>query len=519
MTGRDIYPIGQQDFKVLRENEALYIDKTHFIDKLVKSKSQYYFLARPRRFGKSLFLSTLRYFFEGERQLFRDLFIDTTNWNWDKYPVLYIDLNSGEYNDPNNLDIVVDYLLSQWERKYEIEKIQADSATRFRNIIERVHEKTGKQVVILVDEYDKPLVKNLDKDEFDAYREKLAALYSNFKSCAQHIKIVFLTGVSRFSKLSVFSGLNNLNDITFDNEFADVCGITERELLNNFQMGIEDIAKEYKVSIEEACLKLKKNYDGYRFAIKGSDIYNPWSLLNCMQKRLIVNYWNETGFPSIVAKSLKHIHADLEEIFDSYCSIDDLKGLDLTDPNPIALMYQTGYLTIKEFDLSMNMLHIGIPNNEVKEGLVKVLIPYYAKYHSKAEAAKVGNIIKWIKLGNPNKFLESVQAYFSGVSYMLKMENENNFHNAFFLITNLIGIETDAEFTTSDGRIDMIIRTPKFVYIIELKYDKSADEALEQIDRKKYDRMLYGDPRKIFKIGVEFSSKTRTIESWRIEEN
>lgn len=518
MAVRDIYPIGQQDFKVLRGNEALYIDKTHFIDKIIKSKSQYYFLARPRRFGKSLFLSTLKYFFEGDRELFKDLYIYTTDWNWETYPVLYIDLNSGEYTDLDNLDVVIDYLLTKWENKYGIDKNQTDITTRFRNIIESVHEKTGKQVVILVDEYDKPLVKNIDKEEFDNYREKLAAIYSNFKSCAQHIKIVFLTGVSRFSKLSVFSGLNNLNDITFDNEFADICGITQQELLENFQMGIDDLSNEYNISNEEACAKLKLNYDGYRFAVKGSDIYNPWSLLNCMQKLVITNYWNETGFPSIVAKALKHIQADLEEIFDTYCSMDDLKGFDLTDPNPIALMYQTGYLTIKEFDKELDMFHIGIPNEEVKEGLVKVLIPYYAKYRSKADAAKVNNLIKWIKLGKPNEFMKSVQTYFAGVSYMLKMENENNFHNAFFLITNLIGLQSDAEFITSDGRIDMIIKTSRYIYIIELKYDKSAEEALAQIDKKNYERMFRDDKRKIFKIGVNFSSKTRTIEDWLIKQ-
>lgn len=517
MEGRDIYPIGQQDFKVLRENEALYIDKTQFIDKIVTSKSQYYFLARPRRFGKSLFLSTLKYFFEGNRELFKGLYIDSTDWIWDSYPVLYIDLNSGEYKDSDNLDVVIDYLLTKWEKKYDIEKIQTDITTRFRNIIESVHSKTGKQVVILVDEYYKPLVKNLDRDEFDDYREKLAALYSNFKSCAQHIKIVFLTGVSRFSKLSVFSGLNNLRDITFSNEYADICGITEDELHDNLQTGIAALARKYQITYDKACEKLKKNYDGYRFAEEGSDIYNPWSLLNCLSERSISNYWNETGFPSIVVNALKRIHADLEQVFDTYCSIDELKGFDLTDPDPVALMYQTGYLTIKEFDPDMNMFHIGIPNEEVKAGLVKVLIPFYAKYHSKADAAKVVNMVKWIKLGKPNEFMESVQAYFSGVSYMLKMENENNFHNAFFLITNLIGLETDAEFTTSDGCIDMIIKTSKYVYIIELKYDKSADDALAQIDRKKYDRMFLGDSRKVFKIGVEFSSKTRTIENWRIE--
>ncbi len=516
MERRDIYPIGQQDFKNIRVNDALYVDKTLYIEKLVKSQSRCFFLARPRRFGKSLFLSTLRYFFEGERKLFKDLYIDSTDWNWEQYPVLHIDLNGGEYSDLTNLDTSLDYLLSLWEKKYEIEQIPDDITTRFRNIIESIHEKTGKQVVILVDEYDKPLIKNRGKDEFEAYREKLAALYSNFKTCAQHIRMVLLTGVSRFSKLSVFSGLNNLKDITFSNEFADVCGITENELNTYFKQGIQDLAEKYNISYNQARERLKKNYDGYRFAEEGSDIYNPWSILNCFSEKKIAFYWNETGFPSIIVKALKNINENLEDIFNTYCDEEDLKGFDLTDPNPIALMYQTGYLTIKGYDSDMDMIQLGIPNEEVKNGLFKILIPYYAKFKSDAEASRVKDFIKWIKMGKPDNFMKSIQTYFAGVSYMLKIDNENNFHNAFFLVTNLIGIESDAEFITSDGRIDMLIKTPKYIYIIELKYDHSAAEALAQIDEKKYDRMFQDDNRKIFKIGVSFSSKTRTIEDWVI---
>ena len=521
MASRDIYPIGQQDFKILRENGALYVDKTQFIDKLVTSQSQYYFLARPRRFGKSLFLSTLRYFFEGERQLFTGLHIDSTDWGWEKHPVLYIDLNSGEYTKPNNLDVVIDNLLNKWEEKYDVnnyDRTGMDISTRFGNILAAAHNATGRQVVILVDEYDKPLIKNLDREGFEEHREKLAALYSNFKSCAQHIRMVFLTGVSRFSKLSVFSGMNNLKDITFSNEFADICGITEQELSDHFKFGISELAEEYNVSTEEAQARLKKNYDGYRFAANGSDIYNPWSLLNCFSGKKISFYWNETGFPTIVAKALKRVNADLAEYFDTYCSESDLKGLDLTDPNPIALMYQTGYLTIKEFDRELNMYHLGIPNEEVKDGLVNVLIPYYARYKSEADAAKVKDMMKWIKLGRADDFMRSVQTYFAGVSYKLKMENENNFQNALFLVTNLLGLESDAEVETSDGRIDMLIKTTRYIYIIELKYDKSAEEALAQINSRRYDRPYSGDHRKIIKIGVNFSSKTRTIGDWLIEE-
>ncbi len=517
MERRDRYPIGQQDFKTMRLDDAYYVDKTHFVERIIRSSSKFYFLARPRRFGKSLFLSTLRYFFEGERHLFKDLYIDSVDWDWEPYPVLYIDLNGGEYKNLDNLDIVIDNLLREWEKNYNVEVTSTDITTRFRNVIQKAHASTGRQVVILVDEYDKPLIKNLDSEGFEAYQEKLAALYSNFKTSAQHIKLLFMTGVSRFSKLSVFSGLNNLRDITFSNEFADICGITEKELYGYFKQGIEFLANEYSISYESACAKLKKNYDGYRFARKGSDIYNPWSILNCLSDGKISFYWNETGFPSIVVKSLKKMHSNLEEIFNTECEEEDLKGFDLTDPNPVALMYQTGYLTIKDYDLATDTIRLGIPNEEVKSGLFKIMIPYYAKFQSEADSYKVKEFLKWIRQGKPDRFMESMQTYFAGVSYMLKMDNENNFHNAFFLVTNLIGLQSEAEFVTSDGRIDMTIKTPKYIYIIELKYDKSAEEALAQINEKKYDRMFRDDNRKIFKIGVNFSSKTHTIEDWIIE--
>lgn len=515
METADRYPIGQQDFKTLRLDDAIYIDKTRFVEKIARSKSKYYFLARPRRFGKSLFLSTLRYFFEGERSLFKGLYIDDAEWYWESSPVLYLDLNTGEYTDPDNLDRIIGSLLTRWEKTFQVEPHSQDNTLRFCDIIEAAHLKTGKQVVILVDEYDKPLVKNLDREEFNLYREKLGSLYSNFKTCAEHIRLVFMTGVSRFSKLSVFSGLNNLKDITFSNEYADICGITEKELYDNLGEGILELADKYKISYADALERLKKNYDGYRFAEEGSDIYNPWSLFNCLSDKKLANYWNETGFPSLVAKTLKRINVDLEEVFDTYCDEKDLKGLDLTDPNPIAVMYQTGYLTIKDYDIATDLFHLGVPNHEVKEGLVNVLLPYYAKFQSEAQASKVKDFAKWLKLGKPEKFMEAKQTYFAGVSYMLKMENENNFHNAFFLITSLLGLETDAEVHTSDGRIDMTIKTPGFIYIIELKYDRSAEEALLQIDTKNYERKFRDDKRKIFKIGVNFSSATRTIEDWR----
>lgn len=514
-----IYPIGQQDFKTLRKDEALYIDKTSFIDKIVSEKGKYYFLARPRRFGKSLFLSTLRYFFEGERELFKGLYIDSTDWEWTRYPVLRIDLNTSRFDDTEQLDKILNNLFHEWEEKFDIPVIERETSTRFGNIIKRIHEKTGLQVVILVDEYDKPLVGNLNNnDKFDHYRSKLASLYSNFKSSAEHIRLVFLTGVSRFSKLSVFSDLNNLRDITFDEDYADICGITEQELLTQISKGIEYMVNETGVSYSEICRKLKKTYDGYRFTAKGSDIYNPWSLLNCLKTCQISNYWNHTGKSTLIAEALKRVNADLEKTFNSYCTEDELRGLDLLSSNPRALLFQAGYLTIKNYNAKIRRFRLGIPNEEIKTGLFKELIPYYVK--SKSEGSEndiISDMVMYFILGQADDAMKCLQAYFAGINYKMKMDNENNFHNAFFLLMDIVGLETETESATSDGSIDITIKTEDYIYVIELKYDGTAEEALKQIESKRYTRKFQVDGRQVIRIGVNFSSKTRCIEDWKIE--
>lgn len=517
MSYRNRYPIGQQDFKVLREGDALYVDKTEFISKIVKSESRYYFLARPRRFGKSLFLSTLRYFFEGKRELFRGLYIDSTDWDWESYPVFRLDLNVDRYAEPGVLDRVLDNLFRKWEREYGVVDVAEDLSIRFMNIIKAAHEKTGRQVVILVDEYDKPLVGNLNNDDnFGHYRLKLAGVYSSFKSSAEHIRLVFLTGVSRFSKLSVFSDLNNISDITFDSEFSDVCGITEKELLENFHEGINSIAEEYETDFGGACALLKKNYDGYRFGKRGSDIYNPWSVLKAMSERRIGGYWNATGAASIIAETLHKLDVDLESTLNSRWALDQLAGLDLRNANPTALLYQTGYLTIAEYDRDSDTVLLKIPNEEVKKGLFNDMLPFYTTGRCGKTERTVFALIDHIRRGSPDQFMKNLTSYFALIPYDLKMENENNFQNALYILLTLIGVNTKAEVHTSDGRIDLVIETPKYIYIIELKYDSTAEEALRQIDEKQYAAKFIGDPRKLFRIGVSFSSKTRRIEGWKV---
>ena len=393
-----------------------------------------------------------------------------------------------------------------------------DFSQRFRTIIRTAHEKTGRQVVILVDEYDKPLVGNLHNEEnFEHYRTRLAGIYSNFKSSAEHIKLVFLTGVSRFSKLSVFSDLNNINDISFDDEFADVCGITEWELLENFREGIKRLSLGYQVSYDTMCSRLKKNYDGYRFAPAGSDIYNPWSVLNCLQKGRIGNYWNATGTATIVADTLRDADIDIEQTLNANWDLDDLAGLDLLNADPTALLYQAGYLTIADYDMEENAVRLKIPNEEVRKGLFKDLLSAYLKPKKGTVKTIMDGIVKGINTGAPEMMMKNIDAYFAGIPYDLKVENENNFHNIFYVLTTLIGLDAKAEVHTSNGRVDMLIETPNFIYIIELKYNSTPDDALRQIEEKGYARKFAVDPRQLFKIGVNFSSESRRIESWKIE--
>ncbi|MDE7418683.1 MAG: ATP-binding protein [Muribaculaceae bacterium] len=519
MEDMERYAIGQQDFKTLRKDDAFYIDKTAFVYKIARSKSKYYFLARPRRFGKSLFLSTLKYFFEGQRELFKGLYIDSIDWNWEASPVLHLDLNTDSFSESGMLPSVLEKQFRGWEEKYGIEVIDLSYSQRFGTIIEKAHEKTGRQVVILVDEYDKPLVNNLKNTEnFEHYRTQLASIYSNFKSSAEHIRLVFLTGVSRFSKLSVFSDLNNLDDITFEDAYADICGITEKEMLENLHEGIRALAAKRKEDFTKTCAMLKLNYDGYRFTPEGSDIYNPWSVLSCLKKERIGAHWNLTGTATVVAEALRDADVDIERTLSARWDLDDLAGLDLLNADPTALLYQAGYLTIADYDEDSNSVRLKVPNEEVRKGLFKNLLEVYLKPKSGTVKSILDGIREGIDTGNPEEMMKSLDAYFAGIPYDLKVENENNFHNIFYVLATLIGMDAKAEVHTSNGRIDLLIETPKYIYVIELKYDGTPDEALRQIDEKGYARQFATDSRRLFRIGVNFSSETRRIESWKIEE-
>ena len=511
------YPIGQQSFEMLRNGGFLYVDKTMYIDKIVNG-SQYYFLGRPRRFGKSLFLSTLKAFFEGKRELFKGLYAESMEWDWEPYPVIYLDLNNQQFKDDSdfsNLDIIVDETLKVIEQRWGIVPTQKDLSARFASLIRQVSEKSGKGVVILVDEYDKPLVNNLNQSErFETYRNKLAALYSNFKSSADYIRLVFLTGVSRFGKLSVFSGLNNISDLSFTRQFAGICGISEEELTENFQEGIKALAEENERTLEEEILELKRWYDGYHFSKKSPDIYNPFSILQVLAYRNYSNYWISSGKPTLLAEQLKNTETDLKEVIHTICNENTLNALDIDNISIEALLYQTGYLTIKSYNKSFSLFHLGIPNEEVKQGFFEFLLPYYSSVTQDKVAPFIYNLVIEMRSGRVDDFMKRLQSLFAGFGHDLKFDEERNVQNAMLLIFSLVGMHVEAEVRNSDGRIDILVRTTDYVYIMELKYDKSAHEALDQIERKEYALPWAVDSRTVIEIGINYSTEKRRIDDW-----
>lgn len=511
------YGVGEQSFEALISEGYVYVDKSLFIEKLL-DQGKYFFLARPRRFGKSLFLSTLKCYFEGKKKLFKDLYIyPKTDWNKITSPVLHLDLNPESYSDERSLHQILDKYFSDWENTYGLRSDSDNPAIRFSNIIKGASQKTGKKVVILVDEYDKPLVNNLSSENrFSKFRDLLSSIYSAFKSNGDYIKLVFLTGVSRLGKLNVFSGLNNLRDISFDIDFNSLCGLTEKELLTNFPEGLIALRESLNMGQEDLLSKLKEHYDGYRFSIKEERLYNPFSILNVLVNKDFRDYWVESGQATLLLEQLKRFKTDLENIFPTQCNISELPVLDLENSNPVPLLYQTGYLTIKNFDPISRLVTLDLPNYEVKNGFFLFLLPYYANLQGLSPSLVIYNFLDDLKHGKVDSFIHRLENLFASVPYDMAMEKEQNIHNALLIFTMLIGLEVRSEFKTSKGRIDLLIDTDIYIYIIELKLDGTAEEALTQIETKEYDLQFRNSGKEIIKIGISFSSQKRNIDDYKV---
>lgn len=512
------YPIGIQDFEKIRKEGYVYVDKTELIYNLA-SKGNYYFLRRPRRFGKSLLVSTMSAYFSGKRELFKGLAMEGLEKHWTAHPIMHLDLNTDKYDSKEVLGQRLNLFLSEWEERYGRNPNEATLSQRFEGIIKRTAEKEGRGVVILIDEYDKPMLQAIDNKELQRdYRRTLKAFYAALKSMDRYIRFAFLTGVTKFGKVSVFSDLNNLADISMDERYESICGITEEEALKYFEESIKALAGKYKMSYGETCTRLRKRYDGYHFMEHATGIYNPFSLLNTFSSGKFGSYWFETGTPSFLVRLLQRDHFYLPDLTRQEVSGEYLNSIDPLDESPLAIIYQSGYLTIKGYDETFKLYALGYPNEEVEEGFANYLLPYYTHVSKASGPMFIVNFVRDLECGKPEEFMKRMQVVFADTDYKIIGDAELYFQNAFYIVTKLLGFYTNVERTLSDGRIDMIAQTKDYVYIFEFKYDKSADAALRQIADKGYDRPFAADARKLYKIGVNFSRQHRCIDDWKVEE-
>ena len=506
-------PIGIQSFEKLREDDYLYVDKTQLVYDLTHGGGSYLFLSRPRRFGKSLLLSTLKAYFEGRKDLFEGLAIMELEHDWKQHPVLHLDLNTGNYTSVDGLIDVFRSHIQTWETTYGIQPQAESLPMRLANIITSLD-----NVVILIDEYDKPLIETLDKPELNSlFRDNMRGMYSVLKTCDKHIRFAMLTGVSRFKDVGIFSGLNNLEDISLDPMVATACGFTEQELRDSFAEHLRRFADEEQVSPERLLTKLKQMYDGYCFAPNAEGVYNPFSLLNSLKQCRFANYWYQSGTTSWLMKQLNITTVNLEQFSDDQVVARTLIDDARIGGNPIALLYQTGYLTIKGYDHEFDSYRLGFPNLEVENSFIDSLVPYFT-HKSDADATSfIETSTRALRCGNPEEFLRQMQIFLAGVPYELVRDDENYYQTVVYLLCRLIGFYTQAEFHTSYGRIDMVLQTNDYIYIFEFKIDLPAKVGAKQIEERDYALPFAADPRKLFKVAVSFDTQKRNIDEWQIK--
>ncbi len=512
------YPIGIQTFETVRKEGYCYVDKTALVHQLVQN-GKYYFLSRPRRFGKSLLISTLEAYFQGKKELFDGLALEHLEREWTEYPVLHLDLNARNYVDTESLPAILNQHLEAWEAFYGNEKKDRAPEERFAYLIEKISRSTGKGVVVLVDEYDKPLLQALGNEPLlTAYRQQLKAFYGVLKSKDAYLRFALLTGVTKFSKVSVFSDLNNLQDISMSPRFATICGITEQELYDVFEEDIRLLGEHNGMSEEETRKALKDSYDGYHFTANCPDLYNPFSLLNAFSSKELGSYWFETGTPTFLIQLLKQGHYNLYNLYHEQVSKDMLGDIDNVGGNPLPMLYQSGYLTLKGYDREFGTYTLGFPNREVAEGFNRHLLLGYAKVPSGNPTFQIQNFVLEVRRGDTDAFLQRLQSFFADTPYELARDLELHYQNVLFIVFKLLGFYVQVEYHTSRGRIDLVLKTADYIYVMEFKLEGTAEEALQQIEDKHYALPFATDQRRVYKVGVNFSKDRRNIEKWLVKE-
>ena len=527
------FPVGVQTFEKIREEGYVYVDKTDLIHQLV-STGTIYFLSRPRRFGKSLLVSTLKNYFQGKKELFQGLAIEKLEKDWFEYPVFHIDFNTTNFLEPGNLEAKLNGYVSDWERIYGQNSNWTTIGDRFAYVLAQAHKQHGRRCVVLVDEYDKPILDVLDMDiktniqgtEYrleDWNRSVLKSFYSVFKGADADLQFVLLTGVTKFSQVSVFSGFNQPDDISLASDYESLCGITQQEMESYFAKPIREMAERFKVDVPEMLQRLKNHYDGYHFSENLTDIYNPYSLLNAFKHKGLKDFWFSTGTPTYLLRLLSHSHENLDEMTGRYYDPSEFVDYKADVEKPLPMIYQSGYLTIKEYDPDFGTFLLDFPNKEVKKGFVSLVAAGYLKPEQ-----DMGNwirtLVQTLRKGEPDTIRDLFTSFLASIPYTARRkedqkERESYFNYTFYLIFRMVSVyATYIEKEQSQGRSDCIVETPQYVYIFEFKLDGTADEALKQIEDKGYAKPYAADKRKLFKIGASFSSQTGTIEEWKTAE-
>lgn len=514
------YPIGVQSFAMLREDGYAYVDKTSFIEKLV-TEGKYYFLSRPRRFGKSLLLSTIEAYYQGRKDLFEGLDISRREYDWQPHPVLHMAMNANKCQSVHDLEATIESFLYNNELIYGRNEPSESLALRFGALIRSAYNKTGRRVVVLIDEYDKPLLDSVgNKTLQDDLRAILKGFYSNLKNGDQYIQFAMLTGVSRFGKLSIFSDLNNLQDISLSEKYSAICGMTIEEIRENFDSGVRELGSRNNMSADEVYVELKKNYDGYHFSPSSPDMYNPFSLLSALSNGHFGAYWFSTGTPSFLIRMIRDMQIDLRDLEHLEENIDDLMDASFDLSNAVPIMYQSGYLTIHSYDSRFGTANLGYPNREVERGFLNGLMKIFTSNSSGRSEFDVRRFVLDVEAGRIDDFMTRLQSLFSGYQYdKIDLGNlELHYRNVIYLTMKLMGFYTHAEMCTAAGRIDLLVRTPDYLYLFEFKINKSAQAAMDQINDRDYLLPFHADGRKIIKVGVNFDDSIRSISGWLIEE-
>ncbi len=515
------YPVGLQIFSNIREEGYLYVDKTDLVYQMANGNAKYVFLSRPRRFGKTLLVTTLKAYFEGRKELFEGLAMEKLEKEWTKYPVLHFNMSLNKHLDLGQLERFIAYLLSTQEEINGMPVTEGEASVRLANLIKRLYEKTGKKVVVLIDEYDTQLLDLIhEEEELPARRNILRNFYSPLKGSEEYLRFVFLTGITKFSQLSIFSELNNIKNISMDEKYASLCGITEEEMFTQLRSGIERLAEKQGLSYEEMAEQLKLTYDGYHFTWPSPDIYNPYSLLNALDDAKMGNSWFGTGTPTYLVEMLRKFKVLPQNIGGQYVRASEFDAPTETMTSAIPLLYQSGYLTIKDYNRIKDAFLLEIPNKEVRVGLMESLLPEYVTPALKNKGINTASdMYEAIYYGRIEDAILMLKDFFSCLPYTDNTNNEGHYQSILCAIFTLIGFSNvDIEVRTPSGRADMVLKLKDRIYIFELKFNKSAREAMEQIDIKNYPERFAQYNLPITKVALNFDSDSRNISEWLVEE-